>query len=108
VANYYESEFQAIIPCGLPMGATHEEHFQSLEPSSMEWVAVAVPNVRSLYSPFQYLQTSALREDAVIYLQVVYERITVRPFSSLNHPSDAIGAVACYIDGLPVWMLRTW
>ena len=108
MAKYYESEFQAVIPRGLVAGATSEEPSQSLEPSTLGRVAAAVPSVRSLYSPFQYLQAGALKHGDGTYLQVAYERITVRKFPCLDRAPDAIEAIARYIDGLPVWMLRTW
>lgn len=108
MAKYYESEFGAVIPCGLAAGATQQDPFHSVERSSLGRVPAAVPSVRSLYSPFQYLQVGALRDGGRTYLQVAYERITVRNFPSLNCASDAVDAIARYIDGLPVWMLRTW
>jgi hypothetical protein len=108
IARHYEAQFHYILPRGLVKGATHDAALQTLSETPWGQVAGPTPSVRSLYSPFQYGQVGALRDEGTTYLQVAYDRVTVRPFPLLDSPHTAIRAVARYTEGLPVWMLRTW
>ena len=108
VARAYETQFHCILPRGLVKGATDDTTSETLAETPLGQIPGPSPSIRSLYSPFQYLQAGALRDGGTTYLQVAFERVTIRPLPLLDNASAAIRAIARYTEGLPVWMIRTW
>jgi hypothetical protein len=109
VSHFYESHFQCTLPCAIPKGATHDTAVNTLTESPSGEVPGIQPSVRSLYSRFQYGQTGVLISDrGTSFLRVSDERVTIRSFPSLDDPCAAIGFVARFTQGLPVWVIQAW
>ena len=108
IHHYYEATFSALLPTGLVLGATSDSPFHSIDPSPLGQAVIAVPSIRSLYSPFQCLQIGGTRADGTTYLAVTNDLVTVRPFTQMRDAQHAIQQVVHFILELPIWLLRGW